>query len=106
LARLILACGLTTLAGALWLLLLAALIGGGFWIYEQARDKRDVAAKQQQARNATPSILVAVAPARVGNIPVYLNGLAKTAVGPVAADGSLRPQRPDEARYRSVTDDG
>ncbi len=59
----------------LWLLLLAPLIGGGFWMYEQAGAKRVADAKQQQARNAAPSILVAVATARVGNIPVYLNGL-------------------------------
>jgi multidrug efflux system membrane fusion protein len=59
----------------LWLLLLAALIGGGFWLYERTQAGRDVAAKQRQARNVTPSVLVAVAPARVGNIPVYLNGL-------------------------------
>ena len=59
----------------LWLLLLAALIGGGFWAYEQGRARQAADAKQQQGRNAAPNILVAVASARVGNIPVYLNGL-------------------------------
>src|SRR5215470_11456818 len=59
----------------LWLLLLAALIGGGFWMYERAQTKRAVAAKQQQAKNAAPSALVAVASARVGDIQIYLNGL-------------------------------
>jgi membrane fusion protein, multidrug efflux system len=59
----------------LWLLLLAALIGGGFWMFEQARAKRAAASKQQEARNDAPSILVAVALAHTGNIPVYLNAL-------------------------------
>ncbi|HEV2667815.1 MAG TPA: MdtA/MuxA family multidrug efflux RND transporter periplasmic adaptor subunit [Blastocatellia bacterium] len=59
----------------LWLLLLAALIGGGFWVYEQARAKLAADAGHQQSGNAAPSTLVAVASARVGNIPVYLNGL-------------------------------
>ena len=58
----------------LWLLLLAALIGGGFWVYEQSQSKRADAARQQ-ARGAAPGVPVAVASARVGNIPVYLSGL-------------------------------
>src|SRR5262249_34933433 len=33
------------------------------------------AAEQQRAKNAAPSILVAVASARMGDIPIYLNGL-------------------------------
>jgi membrane fusion protein, multidrug efflux system len=59
----------------LWLLLLATLIGGGIWMYEQTQTRQAADAKQRQARNAAPGILVAVAPARVGDIPVYLNGL-------------------------------
>src|SRR5262245_11525398 len=58
----------------LWLLLLAAVLGGGFGVYEQSQSRRAGAARQQ-ARNAAPSVPVAVASARVGNIPVYLNGL-------------------------------
>src|SRR5215510_15619402 len=58
----------------LWLLMLAALIGGGFWMYEQSQSKRTDAARQQ-ARNAAPGVPVAVASARVGNIRVYPNGL-------------------------------
>ena len=59
----------------MWLLLLAALLGGAFWMYERAQTRRAVVAQQQQGKNASPSVLVAVAPARVGAIPVYLNGL-------------------------------
>src|SRR5262249_34351547 len=58
----------------LWLLLLAALVAGGFWMFEQVRAKNAVAAKQQ-AKNAATAIPVAVAPARTGDIPVYLSGL-------------------------------
>src|SRR5262250_1072792 len=58
----------------LWLLLLAAGAGGGFWTYEQSQSRRADAARQQ-ARSAAPSVPVALASARVGNIPVYLSGL-------------------------------
>src|SRR5262245_54725896 len=57
----------------LWLLLLAAGAGGGFWAYEQSQARRADAVRQQ-ARSAAPSVPVAVASARVGNIPVYLAG--------------------------------
>ena len=58
----------------LWLLLLAAGAGGGFWTYEQSQSRRADAVRQQ-ARSAAPSVPVALASARVGNIPVYLSGL-------------------------------
>src|SRR6266540_3898037 len=58
----------------LWLLLLAAGAGGGGWMYEQSQARRADAVRQQ-ARSAAPSVPVAVASARVGNIPVYLSGL-------------------------------
>jgi multidrug efflux system membrane fusion protein len=58
----------------LWLLLFAALLGLGFWVFENART-RQAATSQGQARNAAPRIPVAVASARAGDIPVYLNGL-------------------------------
>src|SRR5262245_61979656 len=58
-----------------WLLFLAALIGVGLWMYERAQSRRAAGDRRQEARNAAPSVLVAVASARVGNIPIYLNGL-------------------------------
>lgn len=58
----------------LWLLLLAALLGIGFWAFENVRT-RQAAPPQGQARNAAPSIPVVIAAAHTGNIPVYLNGL-------------------------------
>src|SRR5262245_34052913 len=58
----------------LWLLLLAACACGGGWMYEQSHARRADAVRQQ-ARSAAPSVQVAVASARVGNIPVYLSGL-------------------------------
>jgi len=56
-------------------LFLAALIGVGLWMYERAQSRRAAGDGRQEARNAAPSVLVAVASARVGNIPIYLNGL-------------------------------
>jgi multidrug efflux system membrane fusion protein len=56
------------------LLLLAALIAGGVWIYKREGAKPEAGAKQQ-TRNAGGPIPVAVAAAHTGDIPVYLNGL-------------------------------
>jgi len=58
----------------LWLLLLAALLAGGYWVFQRTRPPQPAAAKPL-ARNAPSNIPVAVAAARLGNIPVYLNGL-------------------------------
>jgi multidrug efflux system membrane fusion protein len=58
----------------LWLLLLAVLVAGGYWMFQQLRATQ-TAVTNQQARINAPSIPVAVASARLGNIPVYLNGL-------------------------------
>src|SRR5262245_64090688 len=76
----------------LWLLLLAALIGGGFWMYEQSQSKRADAARQQ-ARNAAPSVPVAVASARVGNIRVYLKGTRSFPISSSTFDCWSRPER-------------
>lgn len=59
----------------LGLLLLAALLGLGFWVFENARTRQAAATAQQQASKGPPSIPVAVASAHAGDIPVYLNGL-------------------------------
>ncbi len=58
----------------LWLLLLAALLGVGFWLFENGRT-RQAATAQGQAKNAAPTVPVGIATAHAGNIPVYLNGL-------------------------------
>lgn len=58
----------------LWLLLLAALLGTGFWTLENTRT-RQATTKQGQAVNAPPAAPVVVAAAHAGDIPVYLNGL-------------------------------
>ena len=59
----------------LWLLLLAALLGVGFLVFEKARTRQAAATAQAQASKGPASIPVAVASARAGDIPVYLNGL-------------------------------
>jgi membrane fusion protein, multidrug efflux system len=62
----------------LWLLLVAVLIGGGYWAYQKQRAKQapePSQAKQQGGRGGGPGALVSVAAARIGEIPIYLNGL-------------------------------
>jgi len=57
----------------LWLLLIG-LVGGGYWLVERSRAKEAVAAERER-KAAPPSVPVVAAPARTGEIPVYLNGL-------------------------------
>jgi len=58
----------------LWLLVLAGLLFGGYWLLEK-REAKQASAANRGAGVATPGVPVAAAPARKGDIPVYLNGL-------------------------------
>jgi membrane fusion protein, multidrug efflux system len=57
----------------LWLLVLAAL-GGGYWLWKNS-GKQPTAAVEPAARPAAPAVPVVAAPARQGDMPVYLTGL-------------------------------
>ncbi|MBO0862819.1 MAG: hypothetical protein J2P21_30845, partial [Chloracidobacterium sp.] len=66
----------------LWLILIAALIGGGYWAYQKGWFKQSSASsdpadtKQRgRGRGAGQNAMVSVASARIGDIPIYLNGL-------------------------------
>jgi membrane fusion protein, multidrug efflux system len=58
----------------LWLLLLVSLGTGGYWLVRQ-RLHKPPASPQAAARSASPSVPVAVAAARKGEVAIYLNGL-------------------------------
>lgn len=59
----------------LWLLVLAIVGGGAYWLIEKSRAKQAAASAERGRQATTPSVPVVVAPARTGEIPVYLNGL-------------------------------
>lgn len=63
----------------IWLLLVAVLIGAGYWVYQKERPKLEALsssdAKQQGRRGGGQNALVSVASARTGDIPIYINGL-------------------------------
>jgi membrane fusion protein, multidrug efflux system len=65
----------------LWLLLIAALVGGGYWAYQKERASQPSNSpgaqdgKRQGGRGGGQSATVSVAAARTGDIPIYLNGL-------------------------------
>ncbi|HEY7181867.1 MAG TPA: MdtA/MuxA family multidrug efflux RND transporter periplasmic adaptor subunit [Blastocatellia bacterium] len=65
----------------LWLLLIAALIGGGYWVYQKERGSQPSNSpgaqdgKRQGGRGGGQNAMVSVATARTGDIPIYLNGL-------------------------------
>jgi multidrug efflux system membrane fusion protein len=65
----------------LWLLLITALIGGGYWAYQKERASQPsnspgaTDAIRQGGKGGGQSAMVSVAAARTGDIPIYLNGL-------------------------------
>ena len=61
--------------GWLWLLILAALAFGGFRYWKGQQAKAQAAAAAQANRAAHRAVPVVAAPARLGDLPVYLRGL-------------------------------
>ncbi len=62
-----------------WLLIVGGLAYGGYTFFQATKGKQDAAKAQKEAKKGPRSTPVAVASARVGNIPVYLRGLGSVA---------------------------
>jgi membrane fusion protein, multidrug efflux system len=59
----------------LWLLLVSALGGAGYWLLQQQRGHKPPVDPQASVRSSSRSVPVAVASVRKGEMAIYLNGL-------------------------------
>jgi multidrug efflux system membrane fusion protein len=67
------------LVTAIWLIVLGAIGYGGYRYFLSSQQKDKAAAQAKEARSAPRSIPVGAAPARVGDVPIYLRGLGTAA---------------------------